>query len=86
MTIYSFGSINADLFYHVDHLPIPGETLTATDHTRSLGGKGANLAEMINIGINSLPIPLVKGTAGFMFFGKQYNKTTVKVGKFTNSF
>lgn len=42
MTIYNLGSINADLFYQVDHLALPGETLTARDHSRGLGGKGAN--------------------------------------------
>ena len=42
MTIYCLGSINADYFYAVPHLPSPGETLAATDLTTGLGGKGAN--------------------------------------------
>jgi len=42
MTIYNLGSINADLFYRVPHLPAPGETLAALSHSRGLGGKGAN--------------------------------------------
>ncbi len=42
MTIYNLGSINADLFYSVPHLPAPGETLAATGHHTGLGGKGAN--------------------------------------------
>ncbi len=42
MTIINFGSINADLFYDLPHLPAPGETLAATAHSRGLGGKGAN--------------------------------------------
>jgi ribokinase len=42
MTIYNLGSINADQFYSVPHLPAPGETLAATAHTTGLGGKGAN--------------------------------------------
>ena len=42
MTIYNLGSINADLFYSVPHLPQPGETLAATGHSTGLGGKGAN--------------------------------------------
>ena len=42
MTIYNLGSINADLFYSVPHLPAPGETLAATAHSTGLGGKGAN--------------------------------------------
>ena len=42
MTIYNLGSINADLFYSVPHLPGPGETLAATAYSTGLGGKGAN--------------------------------------------
>ncbi len=44
MTIYNLGSINADLFYRVPHLPQAGETLAATSHERGLGGKGANMS------------------------------------------
>lgn len=44
MTIFNLGSINADLFYHVPHLPAPGETLAATSFSRGLGGKGANMS------------------------------------------
>jgi ribokinase len=44
MAIYNLGSINADFFYHVPHLPGPGETLAATRLTRGLGGKGANMS------------------------------------------
>lgn len=42
MTIYNLGSINADHIYGVEHLPIPGETLTATSFATGLGGKGIN--------------------------------------------
>lgn len=42
MTVYNLGSINADYFYQVGHIPAPGETIAATDLTRGLGGKGAN--------------------------------------------
>lgn len=42
MTVYSFGSINVDLFYRVPHLPVAGETLPAVSHQVGLGGKGAN--------------------------------------------
>lgn len=44
MTIFNFGSINADNFFQVPHLPSPGETLAATGFTRGLGGKGANMS------------------------------------------
>lgn len=44
MTIFNLGSINADLFYRVPHLPGPGETLAARSFERGLGGKGANMS------------------------------------------
>lgn len=44
MAIYNLGSINADLFYHVPHLPGPGETLAAQSLEKGLGGKGANMS------------------------------------------
>ena len=42
MTIYNLGSINADHFYAVPHLPGAGETLAAMALATGLGGKGAN--------------------------------------------
>lgn len=42
MTIYNLGSINADHFYQVPHLPRPGETLAAHAFSSGLGGKGIN--------------------------------------------
>jgi len=42
MTIYNLGSINADHFYQVPHLPRPGETLAADAFSTGLGGKGIN--------------------------------------------
>ncbi len=58
MTIYCLGSINADHFYAVPHIPAPGETLAADALTTGLGGKGANQsvaaaragAEVVHIG------------------------------------
>lgn len=44
MTVWTLGSVNADLVFHVPYLPGPGETLAATDFTRGLGGKGANMS------------------------------------------
>ncbi|WP_204112580.1 ribokinase [Shimia biformata] len=44
MTIFNLGSINADIVYRLPHLPGPGETLAATELTRGLGGKGANMS------------------------------------------
>lgn len=47
MAVYNLGSINADLFYRVPHLLTPGETLASTEHSRGLGGKGANMSVAI---------------------------------------
>ena len=44
MAIYNLGSINVDVVYRVPHLVAPGETLAATEMTRGLGGKGANMS------------------------------------------
>lgn len=44
MTIYNLGSINADFFYDVPHIPAPGETLTCAGLQTGLGGKGSNMS------------------------------------------
>ncbi|UOM37364.1 PfkB family carbohydrate kinase (plasmid) [Acuticoccus sp. I52.16.1] len=44
MTLWCLGSINLDRFYHVPHIPAPGETLAARRLTTGIGGKGANMA------------------------------------------
>lgn len=44
MTLFNLGSINADYFYQLSHLPKPGETLVADGMTKGLGGKGANMS------------------------------------------
>jgi len=44
MTIWNLGSINVDYVYTVPHIPMPGETLAATDRKVYLGGKGANMS------------------------------------------
>ncbi len=47
MAVFNLGSINADLFYQIPHLLSPGETLASTQHSRGLGGKGANMSVAI---------------------------------------
>ncbi|MEM5541351.1 ribokinase [Sulfitobacter sp. AS92] len=42
--IWNLGSINADNFYLLPHLPGPGETISARDFRQGLGGKGANMS------------------------------------------
>lgn len=42
--IWNLGSINADKFYLLPHLPGPGETLAAQRFNQGLGGKGANMS------------------------------------------
>lgn len=44
MAIWNLGSINADIFYDLPHIPAPGETLAALGMRKGLGGKGANLS------------------------------------------
>ena len=44
MAIFNLGSINADFFYRVPHLPTAGETLAARSLLRGLGGKGTNMS------------------------------------------
>lgn len=42
--IWNLGSVNADHFYRLPHLPGPGETLAALSFSKGLGGKGANMS------------------------------------------
>jgi ribokinase len=42
--IWNLGSINADNFYYLSHLPGPGETIAADSFQQGLGGKGANMS------------------------------------------
>jgi ribokinase len=44
MKILVFGSLNIDLIFSVDHIALPGETISSASLTRSAGGKGANQA------------------------------------------
>jgi ribokinase len=39
-----FGSLNIDLIFSVDHIVIPGETISSSGLIKSAGGKGANQA------------------------------------------
>lgn len=38
------GSINLDSTLHINHIPLPGETIHVTKKTAAAGGKGANQA------------------------------------------
>jgi ribokinase len=44
MKILVFGSLNIDLIFSVDHIVLPGETISGAALVRSAGGKGANQA------------------------------------------
>jgi ribokinase len=44
MKILVFGSLNIDLIFSVDHIVLPGETLSSGALEKSAGGKGANQA------------------------------------------
>lgn len=40
--VLNYGSLNIDMTFHVPHIVLPGETLSATAMARGAGGKGAN--------------------------------------------
>lgn len=42
MKVLSFGSLNIDTVYHVDHIVMPGETISSTGIDVNCGGKGLN--------------------------------------------
>ena len=42
MRIVNFGSTNIDIVFAVDHIVLPGETISSSNLTRTTGGKGAN--------------------------------------------
>ena len=42
MKILNFGSTNIDIVFTVDHIVLPGETISSSSVTISTGGKGAN--------------------------------------------
>ncbi|TRW99658.1 ribokinase [Paracoccus sp. M683] len=42
MTIWNLGSINIDYTYRLPHMPQPGETLSASEFRKGMGGKGSN--------------------------------------------
>jgi ribokinase len=44
MKILVFGSLNIDLIFSVDHIVLPGETISSSALVKSAGGKGANQA------------------------------------------
>ncbi|WP_287203027.1 ribokinase, partial [Mesorhizobium sp.] len=44
LMIVTFGSINADLIFALEHMPQPGKTLLAKQFRTEAGGKGANQA------------------------------------------
>ena len=42
MKVLNFGSLNMDYVYQVDHILVPGETLTSSSRNTFCGGKGLN--------------------------------------------
>jgi ribokinase len=44
MKVLVFGSLNIDYVFTVDHIVIPGETISSSGLVKSAGGKGANQA------------------------------------------
>lgn len=50
MKILSYGSLNIDHVYRVDHIAKPGETLAVKEYYQNAGGKGLNLSIAIGRG------------------------------------
>jgi ribokinase len=44
MKVLVYGSLNIDLIFEVDHIVLPGETVSGASFARNAGGKGANQA------------------------------------------
>lgn len=44
MKVLVYGSLNIDLVFAVDHIVLPGETISSSSFARNAGGKGANQA------------------------------------------
>lgn len=42
MKVLNYGSLNIDMTFQVDHIVVPGETISATSLKKGAGGKGAN--------------------------------------------
>ena len=57
MTVVVFGSINLDLVVEVPRLPIRGETVIGNRFFSAAGGKGANQAVAIKLGMITLVAP-----------------------------
>lgn len=64
-TLFNLGSINQDLFFHLERFAEPGETITANSVSEALGGKGMNQsiamaksnANVIHIGAMGMNTP-----------------------------
>ena len=69
MKVLSFGSLNIDYVYHVDHIVNKGETLSSTSLDVIAGGKGLN--QSIALAKAGAEVYLAKGEVkgGFEIFG-----------------
>ncbi|MDR2659574.1 MAG: ribokinase [Spirochaetaceae bacterium] len=53
MKVLVYGSLNIDMVFAVDHIVLPGETISSASFARNAGGKGANqAAAMAKAGLN----------------------------------
>ena len=43
-TVTVLGSLNVDTIVTINHMPLPGETISSHDKSSAAGGKGANQA------------------------------------------
>jgi ribokinase len=67
MKVLVYGSINIDLTYQLDHIVVPGETISCSAHSRGAGGKGANqAAALAKAGLDVYMAGKVGGDGGFL--------------------
>lgn len=76
------GSINLDLVATVDHVPMPGETLTGHDFSTFHGGKGANQA--VAVARLGYPVSMI-GKVGDDSFGPALKNALRKAGVGVNA-
>jgi len=77
MSVVIFGSINMDLAIATPRLPLPGETITATNFATAPGGKGANQAVAASrLGVNTHMV----GRIGSDSFGEKLLESLATAG------
>jgi len=77
-----FGSLNIDLIFSVDHIVLPGETISSSGLEKSAGGKGANqAAALAKAGVETYMAGKIGGDGEFLLdllrsYGVQTERVT----------